>query len=97
MSIIKNITAGLAVSGLLISSTAFASGTRSDTVAPRQGLHPLTLAAVSKVKRHTPSEATYYSNDGATNDLLFGLAGLAIGAGACAAIPCATKYKSPGT
>jgi hypothetical protein len=98
MSIIKNITAGLAVSGLLLSSAAYASETRSDaSVAPKASVQTLTLASASKLKRRTAPLASFSSYDSATNDALFLLGGAAIGAGACAAIPCATKTKSPGT
>lgn len=98
MSTIKNIAAGLAVSGLLLSSAAYASETRSDlTVAPKAAVQSLTLAPTSKLKRRTAPLTSFSSYDSTTTDALFLLGGIAIGAGTCAAIPCATKTKSPGT
>jgi hypothetical protein len=81
MSIIKNAVAAFAVSGLLLSTAAFADAPmgavqyRSDTVQATSGVKPLTQATSAKLKRRTQAVAEY--SNGATDVLPFALVGLA--------------------
>jgi len=63
MSIMKNVMAGVAASGLLLSSAAYASETRAEAAAPQAGLQARTLATVSKVKRKSLPTSAYVNSD----------------------------------
>jgi hypothetical protein len=81
MSIIKNVAACIVASGLLLSSTAYASETRSDSFAPKASAQPLTVAHTTKLKRRTQAVSDYSSAaiDPTTGLIITGIAGLGAG------------------
>lgn len=62
MSIIKTFAAGVAASGLLLSTAAYASDTHADASVGAPVAHPLTKAKTVKLKRKAAATDTYSSD-----------------------------------